>query len=68
MERLSVRQVRKQMDKILITSHMFRDYFVDEFGINNIKIKYLPQYAEEIFQKIPPKKENHQNTIHLVPI
>lgn len=38
----------KAMDKILITSRSFADYFCQEFGISDTQ--YLPQYAEALFQ------------------
>ena len=40
-------KIYKQIDKILITSRSFADYFEDEFGIRDTE--YLPQYAEAIF-------------------
>lgn len=52
------KRIYKQMDKILITSRMFSDYLRDEFGINSNKIEYLPQYAEGIFEQIPPREED----------
>lgn len=39
-------RVYNHCDKILITSRMFKDYFVSHFGIDEEKISYLPQYAE----------------------
>lgn len=36
-------------DTILITSSMFKDYFENALKINNINIKHLPQYAEDLF-------------------
>lgn len=51
------KRIYKQMDKILITSRMFSDYLRDEFGIKSNKIEYLPQYAEGIFEQIPPREE-----------
>lgn len=50
--------IYRQMDKILITSRMFSDYLQNEFGISQKNIEYLPQYAEGIFEKMPPKEEN----------
>lgn len=38
----------KAMDKILITSRSFAEYFRQEFGISDTQ--YLPQYAEALFQ------------------
>lgn len=52
------KRIYRQMDKILITSRMFSDYLGKEFGIKKEIIEYLPQYAEGIFEQIPPKKEN----------
>lgn len=37
-------------DKILITSKMFRNYLVDQHGVESEKISYLPQYAPEQFE------------------
>ena len=45
------------MDKILITSHI-SEYFQREFGFQNKKTEYLPQYAEGIFEQIPPRTED----------
>lgn len=36
-------------DTILVTSSMFKDYFINTLKINNINIKHLPQYAEDLF-------------------
>ena len=52
------KRIYRQMDKILITSRMFSDYLRDEFGIKKEKIEYLPQYAEGIFEQIPPRDED----------
>lgn len=52
------KQIYKQMDKILITSRMFSDYLRNEFYIKKEKIEYLPQYAEGIFEQIPPRTED----------
>lgn len=41
--------VYNSADMILVTSGMFKDYFKDTLKINNIDIKYLPQYAEDLF-------------------
>ena len=45
------------MDKILITSRMFAEYLQNEFGIEEDKTEYLPQYAEGIFEPLPAKEE-----------
>ena len=36
-------------DLLLITSSMFENYFRDNLRLNEIRIKHLPQYAEDIF-------------------
>lgn len=48
--------IYRQMDKILITSRMFSKYLVSEFGVEKESIEYLPQYAEGIFEQIPPRE------------
>lgn len=52
------KRIYRQMDKILITSRMFSNYLRDEFGIKKEDIEYLPQYAEGIFEQIPPRVED----------
>lgn len=52
------KRIYRQVDKILITSRMFSDYFKSEFGIRKDRIEYLPQYAEDIFEEMPIKEEN----------
>ena len=52
------KKIYRRMDKILITSRMFSDYLRDEFGIKKEKIEHLPQYAEGIFEQIPPRDED----------
>lgn len=52
------RRIYKEMDRILVTSRMFIDYLSQEFDINKEKIELLPQYAENLFEKIEEKKEN----------
>ena len=51
------KRIYRQMDRILITSRLFSDYLRDEFAIKKEKIEYLPQYAEGIFEQIPPKEK-----------
>lgn len=52
------KKIYRQMDKILITSRLFSDYLRDEFNIKKEKIEHLPQYAEGIFEQIPPRDED----------
>jgi len=49
------KKIYSRMDKILITSRLFSGYLNREFGIDEKKIKYLPQYAEDIFAQLPAK-------------
>lgn len=50
------KRIYNQMDRILITSQMFRGYLKDEFGVDDKTIEYLPQYAEGIFELLPLKE------------
>lgn len=52
------------MDKILVTSRMFKGYLRDQFGIEESKMDSLPQYAEGIFEYLEPRKPD--GTINLV--
>lgn len=58
-------RIYRQADEILITSQSFEAYLSAEFDISHDKIKYLPQYAEELFSPISCKKEPN-NTIDLL--
>lgn len=58
------KKIYRQMDKILITSRMFSEYLSTEFGVEKDRIEYLPQYAEDIFEQIPPRKED--GTFHFM--
>lgn len=48
-------KIYNRMDKILITSRAFAEYFNKEFGIDGEKVVYLPQYAEGVFEQCKPK-------------
>lgn len=50
-------KIYTKMDEILITSKLFTDYLNREFGISEEKTKYLPQYAEDIFETLPEKED-----------
>lgn len=49
------KKIYQQMDRILITSRMFRGYLKKQFGIKDDVIEYLPQYAEGFFDQKPYK-------------
>ena len=44
----------REMDKILVTSESFSEYFISKFNI--LDTEYLPQYAEELFSPEKCKK------------
>lgn len=48
--------IYRSVDRILVTSRLFRDYLDEQFGIECERIEYLPQYAEGLFEKLPYKK------------
>ena len=49
------KRIYRSIDHILVTSRMFRGYLEDQFGVEDGKIEYLPQYAEGLFEKLPYK-------------
>ena len=53
-------------DRILITSQMFRGYLVEQHNVNNDKISYIPQYADDRFDVKPNATSKNKNTIDLV--
>ncbi len=50
------KRIYRKMDRILISSRMFRGYLVDNFGVAQDRIGYFPQYAEGLFEKLPYKE------------
>ena len=58
------KKIYTNVDKILVTSRMFQNYFIEEFGISEDRIEYLPQYAISEFDNIPEQFE--KNTIDFV--
>lgn len=57
------RRIYRKMDRILVTSSMFSEYLKKEFDIEDGVIDYLPQFAEIIFDELPPKKPS--DTVNL---
>jgi len=43
--------IYKKCDSILVTSKMFKSYFIDNFKVDNKIINHLPQYAEDLFNR-----------------
>lgn len=52
------KNVYRNVDRILVTSRMFRGYLKDQFGVRDKRIDYLPQYAEGLFEPLPFKDNN----------
>lgn len=54
------KRLYNKADRVLITSQMFRDYLVQQHGVDNEKIAYLPQYAAAGFEaaKTVPTQKN----------
>lgn len=50
------KRIYQSVDVILVTSRMFKDYFVSEFDLPEEKIDYLPQYALAEFDNIPEQE------------
>ena len=54
-------KIYRGVDKIAITSKLFKKYFLEQFGITEDKITYLPQYAESVFDcELCQKESNGQ--------
>lgn len=45
-------KIYTKMHKILVTSRAFSDYLQEQFGIEKETIRYLPQYAESLFDSM----------------
>ena len=52
-------------DRILITSQMFKDYLIQQHGVDECKIEYLPQYASAQFDGVEHSKIS-KDTIDLM--
>jgi glycosyltransferase involved in cell wall biosynthesis len=46
------------VDQIAVTSHSFKNYFDSVLKIDSKNIKYLPQYAEELYNNTSVKEES----------
>jgi len=44
-------------DSIFVSSEMFKEYFKEVLNINDKKIDYLPQYAEDLFKDCEKKSD-----------
>ncbi len=54
------KKIYRSVDRILITSRMFRNYLEEQFSIDGEKIEYLPQYAEALFGRLPYKESGKE--------
>ena len=52
------KKIYSNMDLIIVKSRLFKEYIKNEFNIIEDKFEYLPEYAEEIFNGIPERKED----------
>lgn len=48
------RRIYQRADRILLSSKGFSNYFQETLGIGADKLSYLPQYAENLFDNVPP--------------
>lgn len=58
------KKLYRKADRILITSTMFRQYLMEQFGISDDVIGYLPQYAAAQFDQMPASPE--KDTVDLM--
>lgn len=58
-------RIYRQADHILLTSKGFIPYFRDFLRIDENKLDYLPQYAEELFSEVMPK-DTHGAPYHFM--
>lgn len=57
------RKIYRSADEVLITSMGFREYFREVLGITDKTIRYLPQYAEDMFGAVT-SQEKPTDTVH----
>lgn len=53
-------RIYNRVDRILITSQMFREYFRSQFGIADETIAHLPQYAAANFDAVTTTTEQNE--------
>lgn len=56
----------KQVDKIMVTSKSFIDYFENYHKIPKEKLEYLPQYCEDIFEENNSNQKEDKNHFDFV--
>ena len=57
-------RVYRKCDRILVTSRMFIPHLMEAFQIPESRLSYLPQYAEAMFDRVPPAEPREK--LHLV--
>lgn len=57
--------IYRAADRVLITSRGFRDYLQNEHGVDDERITYLPQYADDIFDEESPVQQS-KDSIDLI--
>ena len=50
----------RKADRILITSQMFRDYLTKQHHVENVRVDYLPQYADARFDEVASSPSNKE--------
>lgn len=51
------RKIYRRADRVLISSQGFRERFLETLGVEEERLSYLPQYAEALFDTLPPSPE-----------
>ncbi|MBP5173432.1 MAG: glycosyltransferase family 4 protein [Clostridia bacterium] len=46
-------RIYRSVDRILVTSRTFEDCLSDSFSIDKASISYLPQFADDLFERLP---------------
>ncbi len=54
------RKIYRAADSILVTSQSFKEHLSKNFSIEENKISYLPQYAEEQFLEVKEKQQTEE--------
>lgn len=50
------KKIYSSADKLLVSSTNFKDYLINELGVDSVEIDHLPQYAEGIFDTVTTPK------------
>lgn len=56
------KSIYRRVDALSVSSHGFLPYFRDVLGMDETKIRYIPQYAENLFDDIEPAQTD-KNTV-----